>query len=87
MLSRAMHSNVGEMKRAARTVRAEREGVLNWFSSKATNAVLEGLNSVIQSMKRAARGFRNVEYLRTVIFLRLGGWDFTAQTASKCATH
>lgn len=87
VVSWVMHSNVGEMKRVARTVRAEREGVLNWFSSRATNAVLEGLNSVIQSMKRAARGFRNVEYLRTVIFLRLGGLDFSAQTASKCATH
>jgi len=87
VISWAMHSNVGEMKRVAKTVRAEREGVLNWFSSRATNAILEGLNSVIQSMKRAARGFRNVEYFRTAIFLRLGGLDFSAQTASKCATH
>ena len=87
VVSWVMHSNVGEMKRVARTVRAEREGILNWFSSKATNAVLEGLNSVIQSMKRAARGFRNVEYFRTAIFLRLGGLDFSARTASSCATH
>jgi transposase len=87
VLSWAMHSNVPEMKRVARTVREEREGVLNWFSSRATNAVLEGLNSVIQSMKRAARGFRNVEYFRTVIFLRLGGLSFSAQAAPGCATH
>lgn len=87
VVSWVMHSNVGEMKRVARTVRAEREGILNWFSSKATNAVLEGLNSVIQSMKRAARGFRNVEYFRTAIFLRLGGLNFSARTASSCATH
>ena len=87
VVSWVMHSNVGGMKRVARTVRAEREGILNWFSSKATNAVLEGLNSVIQSMKRAARGFRNVEYFRTAIFLRLGGLDFSARTASSCATH
>lgn len=83
----AMHSNVPEMKRVARTVREEREGVLNWFSSRATNAILEGLNSVIQSMKRAARGFRNIEYFRTAIFLRLGGLDFSAQTSLNCATH
>ena len=87
VVSWAMHSNVPEMKRVARTVREEREGVLNWFSSRATNAILEGLNSVIQSMKRAARGFRNIEYFRTAIFLRLGGLDFSAQIAPSCATH
>lgn len=83
----AMHSNVPEMKRVATTVREEREGILNWFSSRATNAILEGLNSVIQSMKRAARGFRNVEYFRTAIFLRLGGLDFSARAALGIATH
>lgn len=82
-----MHSNVPEMKRVAATVREEREGILNWFSSRATNAILEGLNSVIQSMKRAARGFRNVEYFRTAIFLRLGGLDFSARAALGIATH
>ena len=61
--------------------------MLNWFSSRAANAVLEGLSSVIQPMERAARGFRNIEHFRTAIFLRLGGLDFPAQTASSCATH
>lgn len=87
VVSWAMHSNVPEMKRVAATVREEREGILNWFSSRATNAILEGLNSVIQSMKRAARGFRNVEYFRTAIFLRLGGLDFSARAALGIATH
>lgn len=82
-----MHSNVAEMKTVARTLRGEREGVLNWFSRNATNAVLEGLNSVIQSIKRAARGFRNTSYFETMIFLRLGKLDFSAQLASGRATH
>ena len=71
----------------ARTLRKEREGILNWWGSKATNAVLEGLDSVIQSIKRAARGFRNVGYFETMIFLRLGRLDFSAQTSLACATH
>lgn len=82
-----MHSNVPEMKTVARTVRKEREGILNWFSRNATNAVLEGLNSVIQSIKRAARGFRSIEYFEAEIFLRLGKLDFSAQLATECATH
>ena len=30
------------------------------------------MNSIIQSLKRASRGFRNVGYFTTMIFLRLG---------------
>lgn len=86
-LSWIMHSNAPKMKRAARSVRAEREGVLNWFSTRATNGFLEGMNSVIQSLKRASRGFGNVGYFTTMIFLRLGRLDFSAQLASGCATH
>lgn len=82
-----MHSNVPEMKRVARTVRKEREGILNWWGTRATNGFLEGLNSLIQGLKRASRGFRNVGYFTTMILLRLGGLDFSAQTSTLCATH
>ena len=82
-----MHSNVPEMKVVARTLRKDREGILNWWNSNATNAILEGLNSVIQSIKRAARGFRNVGYFETMIFLRLGRLGFSAQASLACATH
>jgi transposase len=81
------HSNVPRMKAVARTVSEEREGILNRFSRNATNAILEGLNSVIQSVRRAARGFRNVGYLETMIFLMLGRLDFSAQLAAGCASH
>ncbi len=87
VVSWIMHSNVPEMKAVARTVRKRREGIPSWFSRNATNAILEGLNSVIQSIKRAARGFRNVEYFKTMIFLRLGRLDFPAQLAVSSATH
>ena len=82
-----MHSNVPEMKRVAGTVRRERKGILNWWSTRSSNGFLEGLNSLIQSLKRASRGFRNVGYFTTMIFLRLGRLDFSAQLASACATH
>ena len=87
LLSWMMHSNVAEMKRVARTVRKEREGILNWWSAKASNGFLEGMNSIIQSVKRASRGFRNIGYFTTMIFLRLGRLDFSAQAASLCASH
>ena len=87
VVSWIMHPNVPEMKVVAGTVRKEREGILNWFSRNAANAILEGLDSVIQSIKRAARGFRNVEHFKTMILLRLGRLDFSAQLAVSSATH
>ena len=78
LLSWMMHSNVPDMKGVARTVRENREGIPGYFGSRLTNAYLEGANSLIQSIKKAARGFRNVEYFTTAIFLRLGGLSFDA---------
>ena len=78
LLSWMTHSNVPEMRRVAKTVRENKEGILSYFGSRPANAYLEGANSLIQSIKRAARGFRNVEYFTTAIFLRLGGLSFDA---------
>lgn len=84
LISWMRHSNVPEMKRAALTLRKEREGILNWWSRSSTNALMEGMNSVIQSIKQASRGFRDVANLETMVFLRLGRLDFSAQTAALC---
>ena len=73
-----MHPDVPDMKGVARTVRENREGIPGHLDGRPANAYLEGANSLIQSIKRAARGFRNVESLATAIFLRLGGLSFDA---------
>jgi transposase len=78
LVSWMAHSNVAEMRVVAKTLRLNREGILNYFGARLTNAYLEGANSLIQSIKKAARGFRNVEYFKTFIFLRLGGLNFDA---------
>ena len=84
-----MHSAVAEMKAVARTrtFRKEREGILDWWKRGSINSFLEGLNSVVQSARSIARGFRSIDYFRTMIFLRLGRLDFTAQKKLACATH
>ena len=43
------------------------------------------MNSVIQSAKRLARGFRNPESFKTVICLKLGKLTFPQMEV--CATH
>lgn len=71
----------------ARTLRKEWDGIFSWWGLRSTNAILEGLNSLIQSIKRAARGFKNTSYFETMIFLRLGKLNFSAQTSLASATH
>ena len=85
--SRIMHSNVPQMKKLARTLRDNEAEVLSYFDSRLTNAILEGMNSVIQSAKRAARGFRNIEYFKTVIYLKLGKLGKLPLVEATCATH
>ena len=59
----------------ARTLRQYLWGILNAMRTGVTNAMAEGLNTKIQTLKRAARGFRNRDRFRTAIYFHLGGLD------------
>ncbi len=80
-------SSVPEVRVVARTLRKEREGVLNWWRRGSTSAILEGPSFVIQPVRRAARGFRNATNFETMTFHRLGRPDFSAQLAVLSATY
>ena len=66
------HSNIPRMKSFAKTLKSHLPEILNYWRFKYTNAILEGLNSIIQNVKRRARGFRNDRYFSTMIFLTCG---------------
>ena len=70
-----MHSRLEPMKEVARMIRGHWEDILNYFDNRYTNAILEGLNSVIQNIKNRARGFRNDKYFKTMIYLVCGEID------------
>ena len=38
--------------------------ILHYFEPPYTSAILDGMSSIIQNIKRRARGFRNDEYLQ-----------------------
>lgn len=65
-------SRLAHMKRAADTLETHREGILNYFVHRITNALAEGFNSRIQQIKAAARGFRNFANYRARILFFLG---------------
>ena len=76
----ATHSRIKPMIEVAKTIKAHWNGILNYFDSRITNGILEGTNSVIQLLKRSARGYRNVQNFITMIYLRLGQLNFQLPT-------
>ncbi len=67
-----MHSQLKPMKKVARSLRKNKEEILEYFRNRLTNAFAEGINSLIQTAKRKARGFRTFRGYRTIIFLSVG---------------
>jgi transposase len=68
----AARSRLPDFQRVARTVRKHWEGVTRYFTSGLTNAILEGINSLIQAAKARARGYRNTENLIKIVYLIAG---------------
>ena len=71
----AIRSRLAPMKRVARMIKRHLTGVLNAIERRITNARLEGINSIIQGLKRTARGYRNRQRFRNAIYFHLGGLD------------
>jgi len=71
----AIRSRLEPMKRVARMVKRHLGGILNAIEHGVTNARLEGMNTVVQWLKRSARGFRSRERFRNAIYFHLGGLD------------
>ena len=67
-----IRSRLEPMKELANLIRNHWIEILNYFDHGYTNAILEGMNSIIQNIKRHARGFRNDEYFKTMIYLVCG---------------
>lgn len=60
------------MKKAALTMMRHKDEILNYFTSRLTNAISEGINSMIQAAKRKARGFHTFEGYASMIYLIAG---------------
>ena len=65
-------SRLEPMKRVATTLRKNGKEILNIFMTRATNAISEGINSMIQAAKRKARGYHTFEGFSSMIYLIAG---------------
>jgi transposase len=79
----ATHSRLRPMIKAAQTIRRHLVNVMTYFQHRITNAVSEGLNSKIQTIKKMAYGFRNREHFKTAIYFHCGGLQLYPVTHTK----
>ena len=77
-----IRSRLKPMKELCGLIRGHWDEILNYFEYRITNAILEGMNSIIQNIKRRARGFRNNEYFETIIYLNCSKLDIDAVIAN-----
>ena len=69
LISWLKRSRLEPMKRAAATLLEHRAQIMAYFLTRLTNAIAEGINSLIQAGKRKARGFRTFRGYSTMIYL------------------
>jgi transposase len=81
-----MHSHLPKLKKVAKSLKAHLGGLLTYFKHRITNAITEGFNSKIQSLKADARGFRRFENYRTRILFFCGKLRMEPELDSP-ATH
>lgn len=68
----ATHSKLKPIINAAKTLKRHSKGIMAYLKYHITNAVSEGLNSKIQTIKANARGFRNFQNYRIAILFHCG---------------
>jgi len=71
----ATHSRLAPVIKVAQMVKRHLPNILTYFQHRVTNAAAEGINSAIQTIKKRAGGYRNVENFKTAIYFHCGGLD------------
>jgi transposase len=77
----ATHSQLAPIVKVAKTIKRHWDGIVSWKESQINNGILEGLNSVLQSAKRKARGYK-IQHFKTIAYLLTGKLDFSKINAS-----
>ncbi|MGH3950344.1 MAG: ISL3 family transposase [Pseudonocardiaceae bacterium] len=68
----AKRSRLQPIKDFVDLVRRHWHGIIAWHTSRASNGLLEGTNSLIQAAKARARGYRNKDKMITIAYLIAG---------------
>ena len=79
-------SEISQMLKVAKSIRKHWDRIVSYATSKITNAILEGFNSIFQAAKNKARGYKRPKTIKAIIYLLTGKLDFS-KVNSFCATH
>ncbi|MFO1459483.1 MAG: ISL3 family transposase [Verrucomicrobiota bacterium] len=60
------------LAKAVKTIKADLGGILAHWEGELSTAFMEGLNSVFSAVKRKARGYRNPDYIITMLYFVAG---------------
>ncbi len=71
----ATHSRIKPIIKVAKMIKRHFNEIISYLEHHITNAVAEGLNSKIQTIKANARGFRNFQNYRTAVLFHCGKLD------------
>lgn len=75
----AIRSRLEPMVGVARTLKKHEKGILRWFTSRMTNGLLEGINSLVQASKRKARGYRSTKNFIAMIYATANKFTLTVK--------
>lgn len=67
-----MRSRLAPFKKLAQTLKSHWDGILAYYPHRITSAAIESINSIIQTARRRARGFRNFENLKAICYWMAG---------------
>lgn len=79
----AIRCRLEPVKKVARMLKCHLDRILSWFRHHISNGMAEGYNSRIQSIKTAARGFRNFANYRTRILFFCGKLNLLLNSTHK----
>jgi len=71
----ATHSRLSPMIKVAKSFNNHLTRILTFFKLRASNSTAEGINNKIQTIKKKAYGFRNVQRFINAIYFHCGGLD------------
>jgi transposase len=77
----ARHSRLEPIIRFAQMIDEYWLGIVNWWHSRTSNGLLEGLHSLVQAAKRRARGYRSTRNYIAMIHLTAGKLDIAVTHA------
>ncbi len=70
-------SRIEPAKELGRMMKKHWNGIISWYRLRVSNAILEGLNSLVKAAAARARGYRTVKNYIAIIYLVTGKLDFS----------